>query len=234
MSSTRQTSRKPLVVLVLGTDASGKDYVAELMRAVLAGRGLILEKRRGWFSAQACDRPSSEDKHPFRLILERLFLLFHPILRGVLPPSLAWAIDADRVMFRLARRADVLVVSHTPLRLLAFDLGHGRDRGAPRSVVRALAALRAVVDLRTLVLDTDTEVRARRIRDRNTQGRADHFDRYMAAHPDRSENVAQALLRLARTHLDATVIQNNAPGPDSLRVDLESLWPDLRGETWRS
>ena len=231
MSPTGRASPKPLVILVLGTDASGKDYVAELLRAHLAERGLILEKRRGWFSAQPCDRPSSEDKHPFRLILERLFLFFYPVLRWALHPGLAWAIHLDRLVFRFARRAEVLMVSHTPLRLLAFDLGHGRGCWAPRSVARALAALRASVDLRTLVLDTDTEIRARRIRERAAQSRADHFDHYMAAHPDRSEKVAQALISLARTHLDATVLHNNASGPDDLLASLKTLWPDLRGET---
>lgn len=228
-AKTARPDRKPLVVLVLGTDASGKDYVAGLLRAHLAERGLILEKRRGWLGAAPCDRPSSEDKHPFRLILERLFLAGFPILRWMLRPALAWAIHADRVLFRFARRADIVLVSHTPLRLLAFDLGHGQNQKIPTCLSRALAALRASVELRAVVLDTKTEVRAQRIHERSAQGRADHFDNYMAAHPDRSERIAQALVSVAQDCLGAEVIHNNAPGPDALLARLEALWPDLRG-----
>lgn len=219
--------RKPLVVLILGTDASGKDFVAETFRSHLARHGLNLEKRRGWFSSRACDRPSSEDKHSVRLVLERLFLFLYPLLRLVLNSGLAWSIHVDRLMFQAMRGADILMVSHTPLRLMAFDLGHDPTRTVPRSVARALAALRASVDLRTVVLDTDAEIRNRRIQERTAQNRADHFDRYMAAHPDFSENVAQGLIHLARTHLGAAVISNNTPGSDELLATLDGLWPDL-------
>lgn len=228
-ASAARPGRKPLVVLVLGTDASGKDYVAGLLRAHLAERGLLLEKRRGWLGAEPCDRPSSEDKHPFRLLLERIFLAGFPILRWVLRPALAWAIHADRILFQFARRADIVLVSHTPLRLLAFDLGHGQNQNIPACLTRALAALRASVELRAVVLDTKTEIRAQRIHERSVQGRADHFDNYMAAHPDRSERIAQALVSVARDCLGAEVLGNNASGPDALLARLEALWPDLRG-----
>lgn len=221
---------KPLVILVLGTDASGKDYFARLLREHLAQRGLVLEKRRGWLSAAQCERPSSEDKHPVRLIMERLFLLGFPVLRYLLRPALTWAIHTDRLLFRFGRRTDILLVSHTPLRLLAFDLGHGRQRSVPSSAIRALAALRDETDIRAVVVETDAEIRNQRIQERLRQGRADHFDLYMARNTAIGENIGRTLSDLARGHLGAEIVSNNGSGPESLRYDLDALWPDLHGK----
>lgn len=217
----------PGLVLVLGTDASGKDHVARLALAHLQGLGAFLEKRRGWLSAPACAADSSEHKGPARLFAERLFLRIYPLIAWALPTALTACILADVLVYRSLRRKPVMVVSHTALRLLAFHMGHDDAFRMPRHLGRALAAMRGL-GLGTLFVTTERDVRLGRIRDRIRRDKVDHFDLYMARRPRHGERVTAALERIAVEHLQASIIRNDAHGDEHIAAALREIWPGER------
>jgi hypothetical protein len=208
----------------LGTDASGKDHVARLVLAHLQESGAFLEKRRGWLSAPACSADSSEHKGPGRLFAERLFLHIYPFVAWALPPALTMCILADILVFRILRRRPAMVVSHTPLRLLAFHMGHDEAFRIPSHLGKALASLRRQ-GLQTLFVTTGRHVRLGRIHDRIRRDKVDHFDLYMARRPRHGERVTDALERIAVEHLQARTIRNDAHGDGHIAAALDEIWP---------
>ena len=217
----------PRLVLILGTDASGKDHVARLALAHLQGAGVCLEKRRGWLSAPACAADSSEHKGPARLFAERLFLRIYPLIAWALPTALTMCILADVRTYRLLRRRPVMLVSHTALRLLAFHMGHDDAFRMPAHLGKALATLRGQ-GLQTLFVTTERDVRLGRIHDRIRRDKVDHFDLYMARRPRHGERVTDALERIAVEHLRARTIPNDAHGDEHIAAALEEIWPKTR------
>lgn len=212
------------LILILGTDASGKDHVARLVLEHLQEAGVFLEKRRGWLSAPACAADSSEHKGPGRLFAERLFLRIYPLLAWALPTALTLCILADVLTFRLLRRRPVMVVSHTALRLLAFHMGHDDAFRMPAHLAKALATLRGQ-GLQTLFVTTERDVRLGRIHDRIRRDRVDHFDLYMARRPRHGERVTDALERIAVDFLHAHTIRNDAHGDAHIALALHEIWP---------
>ena len=222
--TTERTAQSHNLVLILGTDASGKDHVARLVLAHLQKAGVFLEKRRGWLSAPACAADSSEHKGPGRLFAERLFLRIYPLIAWALPTALTQCILADVLTYRTQRRRPVMVVSHTALRLLAFHMGHDDAFIMPSHLRRALAKLRGQ-GLQTLFVTTERHVRLGRIEDRIRRDKVDHFDLYMARRPRHGERVTDALERIAVEHLQARTIRNDAHGDEHIAAALDEIWP---------
>lgn len=222
-----RTAERFCLVLIIGTDASGKDHVARLVLAHLQEAGVFLEKRRGWLSAPACAADSSEHKGPGRLFAERLFLRIYPLIAWALPPALTLCILADVLIYRTLRRRPVMVVSHTALRLLAFHMGHDDAFRMPAHLGKALAKLRGL-GLQTLFVTTERHVRLGRIHDRIRRDKVDHFDLYMADRPHHGERVTDALECIAVEHLQARTICNDAHGDEHIAAALDEIWPVVR------
>ncbi|GAB6113242.1 hypothetical protein [Desulfomicrobium salsuginis] len=225
-----RTAQRPNLVLILGTDASGKDHVAQLVMAHLQEAGVFVEKRRGWLSAPACAAESSEHKGPVRLFAERLFLRIYPLIAWALPTTLSLCILADVLAYRLLRRKPVMVVSHTALRLLAFHMGHDESFRMPTLLRGALASLRGQ-GLQTLFVTTERDIRIRRIDDRIRRDKVDHFDLYMARRPRHGERVTDALERIAADFLHAHTVRNDAHGDEHIAAALHEIWPELRARS---
>ena len=117
----------PPVLLILGTDAAGKDYVAEFLIRRWRAAGHRIEKRAGGFAAPAADaRSSSERKGRWGRFRERAFLGLFPLLHPLLPAVARLLLARDRRRFRPSA-VPLVVVSHTALRLLALVLGQQRE-----------------------------------------------------------------------------------------------------------
>ena len=213
----------PPVLLVLGTDAAGKDYVAEFLIRRWRAAGHRVEKRAGGFVAPAADaRSSSERKGSWGRFQERAFLGLFPLLRPLLPAVAGCFLPPDRRRFRPSA-VPLVVVSHTALRLLALVLGQERDGWIALGRRPALArALRAVAPPGTMVvvLDVAPETRRRRIAARIQSGTVDPFDHYMLADPERAERIEGCLVELATHYLNATVIGNDDLDDAALEGEL--------------
>lgn len=213
----------PPVLLILGTDAAGKDYVADFLIRHWRAAGYTVEKRAGRFSASAVDdRSSSERKGRWGRFRERAFLGLFPLLRPLLP-AVAWLLLArDRRRFQPSA-VPLVVVSHTALRLLALVLGQQREGWAALARRPTLErALRAAPPPGTtvVVLDVAPATRRRRIAARIQSGTVDPFDRYMLADPDRAERIERCLVKLATRYLNATVIENDDLDAAALEREL--------------
>ncbi len=214
----------PPVVLILGTDAAGKDYVAEFLIRRWRASGHRVAKRAGGFAAPAADaRSSSERKGSGGRFQERAFLGLFPLLRPLLPAVAGWLLARDRRRFRPSA-LPLVVVSHTALRLLALFLGqHGDGWIALLARHPELArALRAVGPPGTMVavLDVSPETRRRRIVARIQSGTVDPLDDYMLADPERAERIERCLVELATHYLNATVIRNDDLDDAALEREL--------------
>ncbi len=207
------TEKPPQTILILGTDMSGKDHVANVVADAAQAAGLQMERRRGAFSNRPDRRRTSENKGSFILWLEWAFLATLPLHCRLLPFLAALMIRYDLFRFRRPARASLLVVSHTAIRLLAFALGHlyscVEEIRMPEMAKRALRAIPEVTGARTFVLDVDHQVREERMARRLTQGTLDNFDRYLGKDPVRSERIEDFLVWIGMQYLGATRIENN-------------------------
>ncbi|MBN8248252.1 MAG: hypothetical protein J0L84_12515 [Verrucomicrobia bacterium] len=200
----------PRVLLILGTDASGKDHVADFLIRRWAAAGVSVEKREGRLSASPADpRPGTERKGALNHAMEALFLRCLPwirwLLRRVLPRLLAH--DVRRFV---VRKQAVIVVSQTDLRLAAFlDSEFPAPPSASRPWQESLRRLAAVPGLRVLLLRVSGPVRERRIRHRVAAGVSDPFDRLLLSDAPRARRFDDCLGRLATGVLQARVIENN-------------------------
>lgn len=203
----------PPLLLILGTDLAGKDHCANVVADAAESAGITVERRRGAFSGRPAQHRTSEHKSLSALWLERLFLATLPLHCRLLPYVTAWLILLDLRRFIQPQGTSVLVVSHTALRLLAFALGHRFERTEqiqlPAVTRRALEAIIPATAAVTVALDIDHRVREKRVAERTRRGTIDHFDRYMASDPARSERIEQFLVWLGQTFLNAITIVNN-------------------------
>ncbi|MCC6436793.1 MAG: hypothetical protein IT196_17295 [Acidimicrobiales bacterium] len=215
------------LLLILGVDGAGKNHVANVGAAALAAAGHRVVTRSGYLSAR--DRPvtSSEDKGRLRLTEERLFLFAFPLLRPVIPFVVDALLRADlrRWNRRPAASGRTVVVSHTPIRVLAFTLGHRRadqPLQVPRRVGRTLHRVARDTGLRAVVLDVSPSVRAQRLSERAMRGRLDRFDRYLAnpANAALAERIEATLVELAERYLDASVLYNDDLDDDAIAEGL--------------
>ena len=216
----------PPLLLILGTDLAGKDHCANVVADTADAAGVIVERRRGAFSGRTAQHRTSEHKPLFALWLEWLFLATLPLHCWLLPYVTAWLIFFDLRRFSQPQRTSVLVVSHTALRLLAFALGHRFERTEqiqlPAITRRALQAIIPATSVVTVALDIDHRVREKRMAERAGRGTVDHFDRYMASDPGRSERIEQFLVWIGQTFLNAITIVNNDLSDAELLAQLQS------------
>lgn len=203
----------PPLLLILGTDLAGKDHFANVVADAAESAGITVERRRGAFSGRPAQQRTSEHKSLVALWLERLFLATLPLHCWLLPSLTAWLLLFDLRRFSQPQGTSVLVVSHTALRLLAFALGHRFERieqiQLPAITRRALQAIIPATSAVTVALDIDHRVREKRVAERARRGTVDHFDRYMASDPARSERIEQFLVWIGQTFLNAITIANN-------------------------
>lgn len=203
----------PPVLLVLGTDMAGKDQFANVVADAALHAGLLVERRRGGFSAVSNRRRTSEGKGWFRLAGEWLFLRTLPLHLRLLPYLTALMLLADLRRFHLPPDRMVLVVSHTAIRMLAFALGHlYHDAAAvrlPTLVQRALERVGPTTKTCVLVLDIDHRIRAERMAERARRGTLDWFDRYLGQDPDRLERIEAILVWIGERWLHARKVENN-------------------------
>ncbi|MFH1217923.1 MAG: hypothetical protein V1706_15635 [Pseudomonadota bacterium] len=207
-----QPNRIPEVLLILGTDAAGKNHIANFIYEASTGAAIAIEKREGWFSAPKTESASSENKGPLFLLLEKIFLITFPVTKFLLPLLLDFLIRQDLRSFR-KKKDKILVISHTALRILSFYLGHmflNQDEiRIPRHLDRTLRSIPLITGVQTLVLDISDETRKKRIDRRKRAGKIDNFDRYMAQDSLRSERIEAFLVWLGIQYLNAAVIENN-------------------------
>jgi len=209
------SNRPPDTLLILGTDASGKNHIANLIVRILEKSGYGIEKREGWFSEKASDAVSSEDKGFIDLLIEKMVLITFPLTQYMMPFLLTLLIKRDLNRFGKTGKTDkkVIVISHSALRVLAFYLGHKfyneETIKIPHYLRIALRAIKPATQANTIVLDIAPEIRHHRIAHREKHGKMDNFDHYMAQDTIRSERIESFLVWLAKTYLDAVIIENN-------------------------
>lgn len=212
----------PRTIVLLGTDASGKNHVARVWAQRMTELGLAPILQEGWLGSAPVAPDLDEAKSWFSHLAERTFLFVYPWIAWGMPFALNLLIHRDIRRFPADDRRR-LVVSHSALRILAFCLGargHGIDTlsESTRHAVRELyKRSRALV----IVLDVDHEVRRRRIEARVAEADADPFDRFMLADPVRSERIEACLVGLAVEHMDAHLIINNSLGDEALWAQLK-------------
>jgi len=210
----------PQIVLIIGTDASGKDHIAAIVEKMIREAGGEVEKRKRFLAGRRTLRQSSAAKSWFELCLERGFLFCFPYLGWMLPWFAALLLRRDLRKLRLPS-GKLVIVGHNCLRGLAFYWGH---RYASVENIRISAKLEEVLvkmgklpGLHTLVLDVDDSLRQSRIKAREMCGQADFFDRYLAMHQEKSERIESMLVWLCKHYLNAQLIENNDLGEAELR-----------------
>lgn len=199
-------------LMIIGTDLSGKNHVANLLVDELHGKGLRVEKREGKFSAPPTTATTSEDKSAAALFAEWAFIHTFALHHRLIPLVVTHLIKKDLRKFRQAPDRVTLVISHTPLRVLAFYLAHLYERKEeirlPTHLDNALKSLKTT-GVRALVLDIDHHIREQRAAQRKARETLDHFDRYLAADHELSERMEDFLIWLCRTYLGASKLLNN-------------------------
>jgi thymidylate kinase len=221
-----QTYPPPQLLLILGVDGSGKNHVANVLEGMLKGAGYQIEKRAGGFSSPVTLALTSEDKGQWALWKERIFLWSFPLLRGlVLTIATLWI---RRDLQRYPKSPlPTLIISHSPLRLIAFYLGHRyhtlEQIRLPLALERLLQSIPQRTGATTIVLDIEPQIRRQRVAQRLTNGTADYLDRYMAKpeHQDLSERIEASLVWLAQRYLAASVIENNDLSPAELSEQIQ-------------
>jgi thymidylate kinase len=214
------------VLLILGVDGSGKNYVANVIEDMLRAANYRVEKRAGGFSSPVTQALTSEDKGKFALWKERIFLWSFPLLKGLTLTIATLWLHRDLKRFRPSPHP-TLIVSHSALRLVAFYLGHRHHTlehiQIPRSLERLIQTIALKTGSRTIVLDIEPEIRRQRVAQRLANGTADYLDRYMAKaeHQELSERIEASLVWLARRYLGAVVIENNDLSPTELSEQIQ-------------
>jgi hypothetical protein len=200
----------PETLVILGTDAAGKNHVAEVVARMLTRSGRRVEIREGWFSKTAS--ADKAEKGALSLFQEQLFLSTFGINRYLIPSLITLLIRRDLRRFKQPDHP-LIVVSHTGLRILAFYLGHRfrrlDDIRIPAFLDLALRAILPVTRAEAIVLDIEDHIRRQRIARRTSGGDVDPFDRYMARDSARSERIENIMVWLGRTYLNAVKIENN-------------------------
>ena len=211
----------PQTLLLLGTDAAGKNHVARVWTQRMAQLGVEVRQQEGWLSASAAEPEADDDKSWLSHVAEQTFLWVFPCIAWGMPWALRFLMRRDVQRFSMDGQRR-LIISHSALRILAFCLG-ARSRGVDHlseSIRRAVRDLRERSRAVVIVLDVDPEVRHQRIEARVHRGSSDPFDRYMLADSERSERIEACLVSLATELMGAHLIVNND-------LDEEALWTHI-------
>ena len=115
----------PQTMLLLGTDASGKNHVASLWTKRLRAQGCQVEVRESRLCGAIAERDDHGDKSRLSHMAEQGFLLLFPLVKWMIPPAMALLLHWDARRFKPPGK-NLLVVSHNPLRILAFTLGQNK------------------------------------------------------------------------------------------------------------
>lgn len=200
----------PDVFLILGTDAAGKNHLANVAARMAIKSAGRVEIREGWFSKSPT--VAETEKGALSLFQEQLFLSTFRINQYLIPSLIAVLIQRDLRRFKKPD-CPLIVVSHTGLRILAFYLGHRffkmEDVRIPAFLDRALRAILPGTGASSIVLDIEDHIRSQRIARRIQNGNVDPFDRYMAMDSTRSERIEAIMVWLSQKYLNALKIDNN-------------------------
>lgn len=213
----------PDVILLLGTDAAGKDYVANILSEMIHEAGGDVQKRRGFFSSKSSRTKDSTRKSLLSHAQEILFLALYPWVGALLPLMLTGLIRLDMRRY-VKTDKKLIVVGHHGLRALAFHLGYSsKSRNSfavPEHLKKAFQLMQRKTQAHIIVLDVHNDVRRRRLLSRAEKGKHDYFDRYMLAHSARSERIEACLVRVASELFGGTLLENNDLGETDLRRRL--------------
>lgn len=210
----------PNTTLIIGTDAAGKDHVANILATMISEEGGTFEKRKRYLTGKLTRENTSTAKSNFELFLEKGFVNLYPYFGFLLPRLTTQLLQHDINKFRQSDKK-LIIIGHNCLRGLAFHWGQRYTDNTRLPVFAALektlGTMRRLPGLHTIVLDVDDEIRKKRIGQRRERGEADIFDEYMAADSQRSERIESVLVWLARTYLGGQLIVNNDLPENELR-----------------
>lgn len=214
-------------LLILGTDAAGKNYSGQLIFKRLREAGVHCAFRERRLSAK--DNGGVEkDKSALGHLAEHVFVQSYPILKPLMPLLVNALLRLDLISSQTSDGAQV-IVSHTALRLAAFDLGHKCKDPAeaviPSATISLLQQLKDKHNGDTIVLDISHQTRLKRV---NARGESsDAFDRYLAAQPELSERIEACMVHLALEFLDATLIENDDLSEEDLLTAVAEASPQF-------
>ncbi|WP_163336327.1 hypothetical protein [Desulfopila sp. IMCC35008] len=221
MNSSLQLPVSPFTILIVGTDASGKDHVANVVTGMIDSMGGTVEKRKRYLSGRRTSEESSTEKRVSELFLEKSFLTLYPLFSFLMPWCMNVLLKKDLARFNSPGQ-NCVVIGHNCLRGLAFYWGHRYTTTTQITMSPALkstlARLNSLHGLHTIVLDVDDGLRRERIAKRELLGEADYFDRYMAENGKLSERIESFLVWLTVNYLGATLIENNNLSDRELRT----------------
>lgn len=218
----------PDIILIVGTDASGKDHVANILEKIIREAGGEVERRKRYLCGEITRERSSVKKTEIELFLERCFLGLFPFLGFLLPFLLKILLQHDLSKFSRPDKK-LVVVGHNCLRGMAFYWGHRfispEQIRISGSLQKTLIQMQSIRGFHTLVLDIDDQIRKRRIERREALGEADNFDRYMADKSEQSERIESCLVWLSRKYLNGSLIENNDLTEEQLRTIILASFP---------
>lgn len=223
----------PGIILIVGTDASGKDHLADILTQMITEAGGTWEKRKRLLTGKPTQERYNTPKSRLELLQEKLFLLFLPSLGFLLPWGAEKILRHDiKKIRRQVSQNKVVVVGHNCLRGLAFYWGHhSGSRHISTPLAQTLQRMHTIPGLFTIVLNVDDSLRKIRIANRAKQGLADHFDDYLMRNEALSVRIEETLVWLTRTYLGAMLIRNDDLPEEELRALLAQGFAK-RKETW--
>jgi thymidylate kinase len=217
----------PNTLLILGTDASGKDHVANLVADTITKDGFDVYKKRGWFTTQPTNTTTSENKSLLALLLEKSFISTFPFTKFLMPLLLSFAIQIDLNLF-VQPKAKTIIISHTALRVLAIYLGSvfkkEEEIRISKYLDKCLRSIRFRTGVKSIILDINDQTRKDRIRKRIKKGKSDPLDKFMAKDEYRAERIDNYLIWLGKTYLNAIKIENNNLTDSELIIQLQSAF----------
>ncbi len=223
----------PDSLVIVGSDASGKNHVANVAAELIENAGCQVEKREGWFSRKASDVVTSEGKSAFKLLIEWLFIATVPMTRHVMSEVLSVLVRWDLKNFRKSDKK-IIVISHTPLRVLAFYLGHRHEHPGrfvlPRHLHSALSAIQPITGAKAIALNIGHETRKNRIAKRMQRGLVDQFDRYMVRNGHLSVRIEDILVELSEKYFGAYRILNDDSEEELLRQQIAKAFGEARSK----
>ncbi len=223
----------PDTIVLLGTDASGKDFIAEQLQKMIAEEGVVVEKRKRFLSGSVTAETSSTKKGFLDTLQEKAFLTLYPHMGPLLPFLLGQLILMDLRRFKKPGGKKLLVVGHNALRALAFHFGQTEKTAnafnVPPYLDRILSKLKDDSGACFIVLDVAADVRAARLKMRAKASEMDLFDKYMHDDPARSERIEDCLIRLVTEKLGGSLMMNNDPNEPEIRSNLRKVFAPKAG-----
>ena len=105
----------PQTLLLLGTDAAGKNHVARVWTQRMAQLGVEVRQQEGWLSASAAEPEADDDKSWLSHVAEQTFLWVFPCIAWGMPWALRFLMRRDVQRFSMDGQRR-LIISHSALR----------------------------------------------------------------------------------------------------------------------